>query len=140
MEKNQDELSGFAKIFKTLANSANKLGKACEETYKNITETDNTEVTLSCLQKGRVDFSLIEEDIKHIHQKLRLDGLDILGCHLIINDKEDYIEIKTFTQQGEKTLLDSIKFKCKSILNLPSDIHEKLEENGIVTLHLTIRP
>lgn len=139
MKKEEDGLSGIDKLAKTLINSKKKISDTWQEAKQQITEVDN-KVSLSCLQNGKVDFHLIEEDVKRIHQKLISDGLDVLGNYLLIEDKEDSLEIKTYIQKGEKTLLDTIKFKAESISNLPPDIYEKLQEDGKVELHLRIVP
>ena len=140
MKIEKDELSGVDKLIETWANSKKKISNAWQEAKQQITEMNNAETVLLCLRNGKVDFNLIEEDVRRIHQKLMSDGLEVLGSHLFINEKEDFLEIKTYTQKGEKTFLDTVKFKVNAISNLPSDIYEKLRESGKIELSLRIAP
>ena len=135
MKKEQDISSGIDKLSIALSNAKKKISDAIRETKRHIPEADK-HIHLFCIQKDKVDFTLIEKDVKNIHAKLRSDGFEILGSHLVIDDKNDYIEIKTYIQKGEKTSMDTIKIKVKSIQKLPNDIYQKLQDSGRVELHL----
>lgn len=137
MKKGSDEVVGVGKLLKTLSESSKKISEAWQAAKDSIAEETPH---LSCLKSGNVDFKLIGEDVRYIQQKLFSQKFQVLGSYVIINDKEDFFEIKTYFKKvdGSTTLLDTVKFKVESVSNLPSDVHQKLQQEGQVELYLGV--
>lgn len=123
----------------------NKLGKVLETTSKGLKRIqeaveqhrDNSS-GLVCLKDGVLDYELIEEDVKQIHKNIQTEGDKVLGSHLILDDKSDTMEIRTYTEKNGETFLSQVQVTVKTITNIPEDIFEELNKNGLVELSLKI--
>ena len=48
------------------------------------------------------------------------------------------MEIRTYTERGDKTFVITVDAEVKQVTNLPSDISEELEKEGRVELNLKL--
>lgn len=117
------------KIFSSITGIGKKISAAIEEEAAN-------ELVLVSVKNMVLDFNLVEEDVKQIHKRLERDGSRVLGSYLILNDKQDTMEIQSYKQSGDKTFITSTKTKVSRANNLPPDVHTELQEKGSVKLFL----
>lgn len=117
----------FNRLFKTTQDGIDKIKKAWEE---KDTTFDNWE----CINNGVLDFNLIEKDITKIQEKIKQSNAVIRNTQFIVNELNKFIEIKTYTQEGDKFFEYTSKGKFESLINLPSDLETELKNNGRVTV------
>ncbi|MBD2490650.1 hypothetical protein [Aulosira sp. FACHB-615] len=129
MDKQKSLQDKFGKLFNTITSIPKKLADAVEERLK---EPSN----LISVQEGLLNFERIEEDVKRIQHDLKAGGDKVLGSHLILDDERNLMEIKTYTERGDKTFVITVDAEVKRITNIPSDVLEELKENGRVELSL----
>ncbi|MEI3652625.1 MAG: hypothetical protein V6D39_22195 [Dolichospermum lemmermannii FEM_B0920] len=129
MDKQKSLEDKFSKLFNNIASISKQLSDAVEEGLK---ET----FSLVCVKNGLLDFELIEEDVKQIHETMKSRGDKILRSHLILDDELDLMEIRTYTKRGDKTFVNTIDAKVKRVTNIPSEILEELQKEGRVELSL----
>ncbi len=119
----------LGRIFNTLSAFPQKLKNAVQEGVSDPTN-------LACVNKNEeFDYNLLEQDIRRIHEDLRARGNVILGSHLILDDRQDRMEIKTYTQREDETFCTSVEAKVRKA-NIPKDVAEVLEKDGRVKLAL----
>lgn len=131
MDKQESLQDKFSKLFNNIASIPKQLADAVEEGSK---ET----FSLVCVKNGLLDFKLIKEDVKQIHEAMKSSGDIVLGSHLILDDKRNFMEIRTYTERGDKTFVITVDAEVKRVTNLPSDILEKLQKEGRVELNLVV--
>jgi hypothetical protein len=131
MDKQKSLEDKFSKLFNNIASISKQLSDAVEEGLK---ET----FSLVCVKNGLLDFELIEEDVKQIHEAMKSRGDKILRSHLILDNELDLMEIRTYTERGDKTFVNTIDAKVKRVTNIPSEILEELQKEGRVELNLTL--
>lgn len=131
MDKQKSLEDKFSKLFNNIASISKQLSDAVEEGLK---ET----FSLVCVKNGLLDFELIEEDVKQIHEAMKSRGDKILRSHLILDNELDLMEIRTYTERGDKTFVNTIDAKVKRVTNIPSEILEELQKEGRVELSLTL--
>jgi hypothetical protein len=129
MDKQESLQDKFGKLFNTITNIPKKLADAVEEGLK-----ENSD--LVCVQEGLLNFERIEEDVRRIQGDLKARGDKVLGSHLILDDERNLMEIKTYTERGDKTFVITVDAEVKRITNIPSDVLEELKEKGRVELSL----
>lgn len=129
MDKQKSLEDKFSKLFNNIASISKQLSDAVEEGLK---ET----FSLVCVKNGLLDFELIEEDVKQIHEAMKSRGDKILRSHLILDNELDLMEIRTYTERGDKTFVNTIDAKVKRVTNIPSEILEELQKEGRVELSL----
>lgn len=133
MNKQESLQDKFSKIFNNVKHIPNKLANAVEEGIKEGLQESSD---LVCVQEGVLDFELIEEDVKWIEKDLKAKGDKVLGSHLILDDERNLMEIKTYTERGNKTFVTTVDAEVKRVTNIPSDILKELKEQGRVELSL----
>ncbi len=116
----------------------NTLGSIGQEISKAIQEEKESFEKLSCVHNGILDFNLVEQDVKQIHKGLERDGSHVLGSYLVLNDKQNIMEIQTYKQSGEKTFVSTTEAKVTRVSNLPPEVLAELKEKGVVKLHLKL--
>jgi hypothetical protein len=131
MDKQKSLEDKFSKLFNNIASISKQLSDAVEEGLK---ET----FSLVCVKNGLLDFELIEEDVKQIHEAMKSRGDKVLGSHLILDNERDLMEIRTYTERSDKTFVNTIDAKVKRVTNIPSEILEELQKEGRVELNLTL--
>ena len=131
MDKQKSLEDKFSKLFDNIASISKQLSDAVEEGLK---ET----FSLVCVKNGLLDFELIEEDVKQIHETMKSKGDKVLGSHLILDNELDLMEIRTYTERSDKTFVNTIDAKVKRVTNIPSEILEELQKEGRVELNLTL--
>jgi len=131
MDKQKSLEDKFSKLFNNIASISKQLSDAVEEGLK---ET----FSLVCVKNGLLDFELIEEDVKQIHEAMKSRGDKILRSHLILDNERDLMEIRTYTERSDKTFVNTIDAKVKRVTNIPSEILEELQKEGRVELNLTL--
>jgi hypothetical protein len=94
--------------------------------------------SLVCVKNGLLDFELIEEDVKQIHETMKSKGDKVLRSHLILDNERDLMEIRTYTETSDKTFVNTIDAEVKRVINIPSEILEELQKEGRVELNLTL--
>ncbi|MBD2184764.1 hypothetical protein H6S82_09370 [Planktothrix sp. FACHB-1355] len=119
----------FWKIFDTVKNAGEKISQALQE---NVADID----TFNSIQRETLNFDLLEEDIKGIHRRIEQDGYSVLGSRLILDDKQELIEIKTYSQKGEKSFVNTVSAKVKRVINIPANILDEMKSKGRVELSL----
>ncbi|MFM6077037.1 MAG: hypothetical protein ACKPCI_00740 [Dolichospermum sp.] len=129
MDKQKSLEDKFSKLFNNIASISKQLSDGVEEGLK---ET----FSLVCVKNGLLDFELIEEDVKQIHEAMKSRGDKILRSHLILDNELDLMEIRTYTERGDKTFVNTIDAKVKRVTNIPSEIFEELQKKGRVELSL----
>ena len=116
----------------------NTLGSIGQEISKAIQEEKESFEKLSCVYNGTLDFNLVEQDVKQIHKGLERDGSHVLGSYLVLNDKQNTMEIQTYKQSGDKTFVSTTEAKVTRVSNLPPEVLAELREKGVVNLHLKL--
>jgi hypothetical protein len=129
MDKEESLQNKFGKIVTTFTGISKKMAEAFEEGMR---EPSN----LICVRKGLLDFDLIENDIREIHRNLEAKGDKVLGSQLILDDKRNFMEIRTYTERDDKTFVITVDAEVKELINFRSDILEKLQKEGRVELNL----
>lgn len=117
------------KIFNTLKDAGERISQAWEE---GAIEFD----TFSSIENRTLDFDLLEDDIKKINRRLEQDGFYVLGSRLLLDDKQELMEIKTYSKKGEKSFVNTARAKITRVTNIPPDILEELKNKGRVELSL----
>jgi hypothetical protein len=131
MDKQESVQNKFGKLFKTITSIPKQLADAVEEGLK---EPSN----LISVQEGLLNFERIEEDVKRIQGDLKARGDKVLGSHLILDDERNFMEIKTYTERGDKTFVITVDAEVIRVTNIPSDVLEKLQKEGRVELNLKL--
>ncbi|HAX76258.1 MAG TPA: hypothetical protein DCY88_10565 [Cyanobacteria bacterium UBA11372] len=131
MSKQEKMTEKWGKLIGIINDVPKKLAKAVEEEI-------STFDSLNCLQQGTLNFALIEDDIKHIHEQLEVDGAVVLGSHLILDDEKNLMEIKTYTRSGGKNYVSTVSSEFKRAKNIPADIVAELKKKGRIELHLKL--
>jgi hypothetical protein len=135
MDKQESLQNKFDKLFNTITNIPKQLADAVEEGLKEgLQEASN----LVCVQEGLLNFDLIEEDVKRIQGDLRARGDKVLGSHLILDDERNFMEIRTYTDRGNKNFVITVDAEVKRVTNIPPDILEELQQKGRVELNLKL--
>ncbi|MFK0729949.1 MAG: hypothetical protein ACIWVG_01945 [Gloeotrichia echinulata HAB0833] len=135
MDKQESLQNKFGKLFNTITSIPKQLADAVEEGLKEgLQEASN----LVCIQEGLLNFDLIEEDVKRIQGDLRARGDKVLGSHLILDHQDDLMEIRTYTERGDKTFVITVDAEVKLVTNIPADIVEELKQKGRVELNLKL--
>ncbi|NET45648.1 hypothetical protein [Okeania sp. SIO2B3] len=130
IETDQESLGDkFCKLFNTMKNAGEKISQALQE---NDVEID----TFNSIEKETLNFDLLEKDIKNIHTRIEQDGYSVLGSHLILDDKKDLMEIKTYSQKEEKSFVNTVSAKVKKVKNIPADILNEMKTKGRVEISL----
>jgi len=129
----QEETLGrkVGKIYNTLTSIGKKVSDAIEDGMVNDGD-------LSSVKETMLDFNLVEKDVKRIHNRLEQDGSRILGSYLVLNDKQDMMEIQTYKQSGDKTFISTTEAKVTRVSNLPAEVLAELKQKGVVKLHLKL--
>ena len=100
--------------------------KVSQVLQENVVDID----TLDSIKRETLNWDLLEEDIKNIHTRIQLDGYFVLGSRLILDNKKDLIEIKTYSQKGEKSFANTVSAKVKRVKNIPTDILDEIKTKG----------
>jgi len=131
MEGQEDLSKKASRLFGTVKSLSQRLAEAVQEGM-------NEQFALACVQQGILNFDLVEEDVKRIHRDVISKGDVVLGSHLILDDKQDFIEIRTYVERGNKTLLKTVRASVKRVTNIPGDILDELKNEGAVELHIRV--
>lgn len=131
MDKQESPQDKFGKLINTTTRCFKKIVDAVEEGLIRL-------YPLTCVQNESLDFDLIEDDVRQIHQNLQARGHKVLGSHLILDDANDLMEIKTYTKRGEKTCLITVDAKVRRVTNIPSDLFDELKERKRIELSLKL--
>ena len=115
------------KLLKTIKNAEEKISQAVQE---NVIDTD----TFNSIEEEVLNFDLLEEDIKNIHTIIEQDGYSVLGSHLILDNEKDLMEIKTYSQKGEKSFVNTVSATVKKVRNIPADILDEIESKSRVEI------
>jgi hypothetical protein len=127
MSEEERLTDNFQRLLHTTQQSIDKIKRAWKE--KKLIFDD-----WECINENVLDFELIEKDITKIHEEIKQDNVVILGTLVTINKLDKFIEIKTYTQKGDKYFQDTKKGEFKSLNNLPIDVEAELENNESVTI------
>ena len=126
----QDNLADkFGELFNTVKNAGEKIAQAFQE---NVVGID----TLNSIKSGSLNFDLLENDVKGIHRRLELDGYSVLGSRLVLDSKNKLMEIKTYSQKGEKNFVNTVSSEVKSLTNIPADVVAEMKAKGRIELSL----
>ncbi|MGB3511054.1 MAG: hypothetical protein WBA93_17840 [Microcoleaceae cyanobacterium] len=129
MIEQEDLGDKFGKLFNTMKNAGEKISQALQE-------NDIYTHTLNSIHRETLNFDLLEEDIKNIHTRIERDGYFVLGSRLILDDKKDLIEIKTYSQKGEKSFVNTVSSTVKGVTNIPADILNEMKTKGRAEISL----
>ncbi|NEP80316.1 MAG: hypothetical protein F6K39_20400 [Okeania sp. SIO3B3] len=128
IEIDQENLGDkFGKLFNTMKNAGEKISQALQE---NDVDID----TFNSIEKETLNFDLLEKDIEKIHARIEQDGYSVLGSRLVLDNKKDLMEIKTYSQKGEKSFVNTASAKVKKVKNIPPDILNEMKTKGRVEL------
>lgn len=129
----QEETIGkkMDKIWNSVTGIGKKISDAIEDDMVD-------EGVLVSVKNSVLDFNLIEQDVKRIHERFEKDGSRVLGSYLVLNDKQNTMEIQTYKQSGEKTFVSTTEAKVTRVRNLPPDVLTEFKEKGVVKLHLKL--
>lgn len=119
------------RLFKTTQDTIEKIRNAWEEKVLNFNNWE-------CINEGILDFNSIEKDITKIQDEMKQDNVVILGTQVTINRANKFIEIKTYTQEGDKFFGYPSKGEFKSLDNLPTDIEAELKNKESVTIQISL--
>lgn len=117
----------FGQLFNTMKNAGEKISQALQE---NDIDTHN----FNSIEKETLNFDLLENDVKNIHKKLEIDDYSVLGSSLILDNEKDLMEIKTYSQKGEKSFVNTVSPKVKKVSNIPADILDEMKNNSRVQI------
>jgi hypothetical protein len=93
---------------------------------------------LICVQNGLLDFDLIEDDVRQIHRNLKARGNKVLGSHLILDDELNLMEIRTYTERGDKTFLITVDAEVRRVINVPRNILNEFTRRGRIEISLKL--
>ncbi|WP_414585778.1 hypothetical protein [Scytonema sp. PCC 10023] len=131
-ESSQDKPDN--KIYDKITNLSKRLADAVEEGLREgLQETTN----LVCVQQGVLDFERIKEDVRRIQEDLKARGT-VIGSHLILDEKQNFMEIRTYIERNGEIFVIPVKAEVKQITNIPSDIVNELKAKGRVELSLKL--
>lgn len=125
----ENSVSMFGKLFNTVKNAGEKIAQALQE---EVIDFD----TLNSIRSGTLNFDLLEDDVKGIHRRLQLDGYSVLGSRLLLDYKKELMEIKTYSQKGEKNFVNTVSSEVKSVTNIPADVVAEMKAKGRIELSL----
>jgi hypothetical protein len=133
MDKQEKESlkNKFFKVVDSIEKGSKKIKDAFEE---NMGDSS----ALLCVKDGLLDFDLIEKDVQQIHENLEIEGDRIIGSHLILDDENDFMQIKTYSERDGETFVNEVKVNVKKIDNIPENVFKELKQNGRVELNLKI--
>ncbi|NEQ72269.1 MAG: hypothetical protein F6K23_03760 [Okeania sp. SIO2C9] len=117
------------KLFNTMKNAGEKISQALQE---NDVDID----TFNSIEKETLNFDLLEKDIEKIHTRIEQDGYSVLGSHLILDNEKDLMEVKTYSQKGEKSFVNTVSATVKKVRNIPADILNEMKTKGRVEISL----
>jgi hypothetical protein len=120
------------RIWNRITGIGKKVSDAIEE------DAANEEDSLISVSDSVLDFNLVEQDVKRIHKKLEREGSRVLGSYLILDNKQDTMQIQTYKQSGDKTFVNTMETKVTRVSNLPTEVLAELKEKGVVKLHLKL--
>ena len=120
------------RIWNRITGIGKKVSDAIEE------DAANEEDSLISVSDFVLDFNLVEQDVKRIHKKLEREGSRVLGSYLILDNKQDTMQIQTYKQSGDKTFVNTMETKVTRVSNLPTEVLAELKEKGVVKLHLKL--
>jgi tRNA 2-selenouridine synthase SelU len=129
MSEKENLADKFGELFNTVKNAGEKIAQAFQE---NVVGID----TLNSIKSGTFNFDLLEDDVKGIHRRLELDGYSVLGSRLVLDFKNKLMEIKTYSQKGEKNFVNTVSSEVKSVTNIPADIVAEMKAKGRIELSL----
>ncbi|MBP0030251.1 hypothetical protein [Roseofilum sp. Guam] len=124
----------FNRLFETVTKIPQQLADAVEEGLK---EEPNSNY-LPCVREGLLDFDRIEDDVQQIHRHLTVRGDKVLGSHLILDDRQNLMEIRTYSERKGKTFVTKVDAQVKRITNVPPDVLQALQEQGRIELNLKV--
>jgi len=119
----------LGRLFNTGKKAIEKISQAWEE---NVVDID----TFNSIQRETLNFDLLDEDIKAIHREIEQDGYFVLGSRLVLDDRQELMEIKTYSQKGEKSFVNTVSAKVKRLINIPANILDEIKSKGRVELSL----
>jgi hypothetical protein len=131
MDKQESLQDKFGKLFNTVSSIPKKITDAVEE---GLREPSN----LICVQNGLLDFDLIEDDVRQIHRNLKARGNKVLGSHLILDDELNLMEIRTYTERGDKTFLITVDAEVRRVINVPRNILNEFTRRGRIEISLKL--
>jgi len=120
------------RIWNRITGIGKKVSDAIEE------DAANEEDSLISVSDFVLDFNLVEQDVKRIHKKLEREGSRVLGSYLILDNKQDTMQIQTYKQSGDKTFVNTMETKVTHLRNFPPEVLTELKEKGVVKLHLKL--
>ncbi|MCC5606577.1 hypothetical protein LC612_07190 [Nostoc sp. CHAB 5834] len=124
----------FDKIYNKITNLPKQLADAVEEGLKEgLRQPSN----LVCVQEGVLDFERIEEDVRRIQEDLKARG-EVLGSHLILDDKQNFMEIRTYIKRNDEIFVIPVNAEVKQVTNIPSNFVDELQQKGRVELSLKL--
>lgn len=129
MSEKENLADKFGELFNTVKNAGEKIAQAFQE---NVVGID----TLNSIKSGTFNFDLLEDDVKGIHRRLELDGYSVLGSRLVLDSKNKLMEIKTYSQKGEKNFVNTVSSEVKSVTNIPADVVAEMKAKGRIELSL----
>ncbi len=129
MTEEENLADKVSKLFKTVKNAKEKISQALQENFVYIDK-------FKSIEGETLNWDLLEEDIKHIQRRIEQDGYSVLGSHLILDQEKDLMEIKTYSQKGEKSFVNTVSAKVKQVTNIPGDILEEIETKGRVEVSI----
>lgn len=133
MDKQENLQDKFDKLYNTITSIPKRLADAVDEGLK---EGLQKAPNLVCIHEGVLNFKLIEEDVRRIQEDLKARGDTVLGSHLILDDKQDFMEIRTYIEKGDKTFVIKVPAEVKRVTNIPSNVADKLQQKGRIELSL----
>ncbi|GCA80320.1 hypothetical protein [Microcystis aeruginosa] len=122
-----------AKIFGTIEKGAKNMKEAMQE-YRN----ESYDLKSINSKEKLLDFSRIEDDVKKIYKDIQKKGDTVLGSHLILDGKNDLMEINIYTQKNGETFQTTIKAEVQRVTNIPSHVRDELKNSGRVELNLKL--
>lgn len=126
----QDNLADkFGELFNTVKNAGEKIAQAFQE---NIVSLD----TFNSIERETLNFDLLEEDIKKIHIRIENEGYSVLGSRLMLDQKKELMEIKTYSQKGEGNFVNTVSAKVKRVTNIPAEIVAEMKSKDRIELSL----
>jgi len=120
------------RIWNRITGIGKKVSDAIEE------DAANEEDSLISVSDFVLDFNLVEQDVKRIHKKLEREGSRVLGSYLILDNKQDTMQIQTYKQSSDKTFVNTMETKVTHLRNFPPEVLTELKEKGVVKLHLKL--
>jgi hypothetical protein len=122
-----------AKIFGTIEKGAKNMKEAMQE-YRN----ESYDLKSINSKEKLLDFIRIEDDVKKIYKDIQKKGDTVLGSHLILDGKNDLMEINIYTQKNGETFQTTIKAEVQRVTNIPSHVRDELKNSGRVELNLKL--